>query len=301
MSPEYRFRCTAKGTFEFFMYLGERPEPQRVPTNPCIKRRTSVYLPDNGCRCGVGRYPSGNAARLSVVVYTSLTAEEFMLRSTIRRCVLIAGFLLLCNGRASASIIVNGDFEGGAFSQTFGSATDSLPNSWTNSPPTALSNLNVFANGTGPGSAESGMHYVAFQSTETDGTQDCLNQIVTTVPNQRYAVTFWVGMTASSGSQFGLSPEWDAGGANDTTMGTTAFYYHPTNSPAVTYTFFSFTETASSSSTSIYFHGADATGAVLLDNVAVTPVPEPGSLASAALLAFFALLRRPRATRQYRG
>ena len=53
-------------------------------------------------------------------------------------------------------------------------------------------------------------------------------------------------------------------------MGTTAFYYHPTNSPSVPYTFFSFTETASSSSTSVYFHGADATGAVLLDNVSVT-------------------------------
>ena len=88
-------------------------------------------------------------------------------------------------------------------------------------------------------------------------------------------------MTASPGAQFGLSPEWDSGGANDTTMGTNAFYYHPTDAPATPYTFFSFVETASSNSTSIYFHAADATGAVLLDNVSLTPIlgtPEPSSL-----------------------
>ena len=189
-------------------------------------------------------------------------------------------------------MISNGDYENGTFSQTFGSSNDTLPNSWTNSPPTAMSNLDVFSTG-GPGSPESGTHYVAFQSAELDGTQDCLNQVITTVANQKYTVSFWVAMMASSGSIFGLSPEWDSGKANDTTMGTAAYYYHPTNSPAVAYTFFSFTETASSNSTSIYFHGADPTGAVLLDNVSVTLLPEPGWLMATPLLAFFALLRRP--------
>jgi hypothetical protein len=176
-----------------------------------------------------------------------------------------------------------------------------MPTGWTNSPPTAMSNLNVFANGSGPGSAESGTHYIAFQSAELDGTQDCLNQIIPTVANQQYTVTFWVAMTASSGTQFGLSPEWDSGGAHDTNMGTTAFYYHPTNATAKAYTFFSFTETASSSSTSLYFHGADATGAVLLDNVSVTLAPEPASLASVSLVGFLALLRRRRGSRQRAG
>ena len=187
----------------------------------------------------------------------------------------LAGMLCWWANTASASnLFVNGDFEGGTYTQVFGTSTDNLPNGWTNSPPTTSSNLNVFANGSGPGSAESGTHYIAFQSAVTDGTQDCLNQVISTVPNQKYTVSFWVGMTASSGSQFGLGPEWDSGGANDTTMGATAFYYHPTNSPSVAYKFFSFTETASSSSTSIYFHGADATGAVLLDNVSVTNARE---------------------------
>ena len=183
----------------------------------------------------------------------------------------LAGMLCWWAYTASAgNLFVNGDFEGGTYQQVFGASTDNLPNGWTNSPPTNSSNLNVFASGTGPGSAESGTHYIAFQSAVTDGTQDCLHQFISTVPNQKYTVSFWVAMTASSGSQYGLGPEWDSGGANDTTMGTTAFYYHPTNSPSVAYTFFSFTETASSSSTSFYFHGADATGAVLLDNVSVT-------------------------------
>ena len=194
------------------------------------------------------------------------------------RCVLIAALFLGYGHAAWARQIVNGDFEGGTYSQTFGSSTDTLPNGWSNSPPTNSSNLNVFANGSGPGSAQSGTHYLAFQSAVTDGTQDCLNQTFSTIPGHQYTMTFWVAMTASPLAQYGLGPEWDSGGANDTIMGIGAFYNHPTNSPAVPYTFFSFTETASQSSTLVYFHGADATGAVLLDNVTFTPVPEPTSL-----------------------
>ena len=201
------------------------------------------------------------------------------------RCVLIAALFLGYGHAAWARQIVNGDFEGGTYSQTFGSSTDTLPNGWSNSPPTNSSNLNVFANGSGPGSAQSGTHYLAFQSAVTDGTQDCLNQTFSTIPGHQYTMTFWVAMTASPGSQYGLGPEWDSGGANDTIMGSNAFYYHPTDSPAVSYTFFSFTETASLNSTLVYFHGADATGAVLLDNVTFTPVPEPTSLVLVGLTA----------------
>jgi hypothetical protein len=200
-----------------------------------------------------------------------------MFRSFVSRLVLTAGLFFVCDHAVLARQIVNGDFENGTYQQSFGGFTDTLPNGWTNSPPTTMSNLNVFANGSGPGSAQNGTHFIAFQSAVTDGTQDCLNQVFSTIPNHQYVMSFWVAMTASPGSQFGLGPEWDSGGANDTTMGTNAFYYHPTNSPAVPYTFFSFTETASSSSTSVFFHGADATGAVLLDNITFAPVPEPSS------------------------
>jgi hypothetical protein len=214
-----------------------------------------------------------------------------MFRSFKSRCVLIAVLFFLSDQAGSARQITNGDFEGGTYTQSFGGVTDILPNGWTNSPPTNMSNLNVFANGNGPGSAQSGTHYIAFQSAVTDGTQDCLNQILSTIPNQRYTISFWVAMTASAGSQYGLGPEWDSGGANDTIMGTSAFYFHPTNSPSVPYTFFSFTETASSSSTSVFFHGADATGAVLLDNVTFAPVPEPSSFVLIGLTVAIGYLR----------
>ena len=219
-----------------------------------------------------------------------------MLRSPMGRCALIAGLLIVFSRAALASpnLISNGDFELGTYAGTGGSTGDTLPNSWTNAPPSSLTNLNVFANGSGPGTAESGTHYVAFQSTSTSGGQDCLNYVASTVAGQQYTISFYVAMTASSGSQFGLSPEWDSGGAHDTTMGTAAFYYHPDNATAHGWTLFSFTETASSSSTSIYFHGADATGAVLLDNVVLNAVPEPGSWALALPLAFFWLLARRR-------
>src|SRR5580698_11366148 len=141
-----------------------------------------------------------------------------MLKSTMGRCIVFSGLILACKRPAWANLFTNGDFEGPTYTATFGSSTAILPTGWTNSPPSFDSNLNVFANGAGPGSAESGTHYIAFQSAVTDGTQDCLNQVISTVPNQKYTVTFWVAMTASPGSNvFGLSPEWDAGGANDTT------------------------------------------------------------------------------------
>ncbi len=183
---------------------------------------------------------------------------------------------------ASANLVANGDFEGGTYTQVVGSQTNYLPDFWTN-PPANPSNLSVFPNitGNGPYVPESGTQYMAFQSTSITGGQDCLNAIISTNIGQQYTVSFWVAMTASPGSQFGLDPRWDANGPN-TVMGAGAFYENPTNLGPVGWTHFTFTETASSTSTSIFFHGADATGAVLLDNVSVTPLsvgtPEPSSL-----------------------
>jgi hypothetical protein len=215
----------------------------------------------------------------------------------MRPCLLITFLFLVCiRAHGDNNLILNGSYEGTTYQKTFSGYTDTLPTSWTNSPPTSLSNLDVFANGSGPGVAESGTHYIAFQSTESNGTQDCLNQIISTTPGQKYTISFWVGMTASAGSQFGMTLEWDSGGANDTTLGAGTFFYHPTNSPAEAYTLFSYTETASSDFTSVYFHGADATGAVLLDNVSITSVavPEPNvlGLISASGLMLLALRRR---------
>ena len=49
------------------------------------------------------------------------------------------------------------------------------------------------------------------------------------------------------------------------------FYFAPSNTGPVGYREFTFTETASSNSTGLMFHGIDSNGAILLDNVVVTP------------------------------
>src|SRR5260221_141934 len=152
--------------------------------------------------------------------------EALMQTRLVAKAFLAAMLCWWANMASANNLFVNGDFEGGTYAQVFGTSTDILPNGWTNSPPTSSSKLNVFANGTGPGSSESGTHYIAFQSAVTDGTQDCLNKVISPVPNGKYTVSFWGAMTASSGSQYGLGPEWDSGGANDTVMGTNAFYSH---------------------------------------------------------------------------
>lgn len=217
-----------------------------------------------------------------------------MRRSAIK-CIVVAGLVFASNRVASANLFTNADFEGMTYVQ--GGTNDVLPMGWTNSQSSNNSKLNVYASGTGPGLSESGSYYMAFQASPTDTSQDCLNQDVGgTQANKQYILSFWVAMTANSQSQFGMTVEWDSGGSQDTTLGSGLFFDHPTSSSAVPYTFESFTETASSSTTSIYFHGADATGAIMLDNVSLTLAPEPRWLA-APMLGLLALLRRPRGNR----
>jgi hypothetical protein len=122
---------------------------------------------------------------------------------------------------------------------------------------------------------------MAFQSNETDGSQDCLNQKLPTIAHQQYLVTFCVALTSGTiGSAAFLDPEWDSGGTNDTFL-RNSFYYEPSATVGPEpYEKFSFLETASQSTTSFYFHGVDAYGgAILVDNFSVTPVPEPSGWA----------------------
>jgi hypothetical protein len=197
-------------------------------------------------------------------------------------------FLLPAQSRAQ-NIMVNGDFENGTFSE-YG---DNLPNGWGLSPTdnSLLSNCDVSsvvnpAKDEGP---ESGAYYMTFQSTETDGSQDCLYQYLPTVIGQKYNITFSVALTSGTlGPDAYLDPEWDSGGTDDTYL-RNSYYYYPgstTTGPAP-YETFSFTETASKTSTLFYFHGVDADGgSIEVDNVSVTPVsavPEPSELALLAL------------------
>jgi len=81
-----------------------------------------------------------------------------------------------------------------------------------------------------------------------------------------------------------LDPEWDQGGTDDAFLRNS--YYYPTSTTAgqVPYETFSFTEPASKSTTTFYFHGVDAYGgSILVDNVSVSPVPEPSTAGLLAL------------------
>jgi hypothetical protein len=126
---------------------------------------------------------------------------------------------------------------------------------------------------------QSGTNYMSFQSKETDGSQDCLYQQLPTVAGQEYLITFYVAITAATTGPYAyLDPEWDQGGANDTFL-RNSFYYDPTNTGPVPYEMFSFTEAASSDLTTFYFHAIDSYGSILVDNVSVSPVPEPSTCA----------------------
>ena len=77
-----------------------------------------------------------------------------------------------------------------------------------------------------------------------------------------------------------------------------SFYYDPTNTGPVAYETFSFNEKASTDLTTFYFHAIDSYGSILVDNVSVSPVPEPATwgllaLGSAGLLSLRARNKHP--------
>ncbi len=180
-------------------------------------------------------------------------------------------------GGTSGNLLVNGSFEGTTYSGPNG---DMVPTGWTLLPTNHVSlsdfNIESTVNALTFQGAEEGTHYAAFRSKETDSSQDCLVQYFDTIPGQQYTVSFWVAITAASVSNTRLLPQWDWKGAGQKDM-KNDFYFAPTNTGPVSYRQFTFTETASSSRTGLMFHGTDSNGAILLDNVVVTPSTSTGA------------------------
>jgi hypothetical protein len=182
--------------------------------------------------------------------------------------------------RLVPSGFTNGNFEGGTQSVP-GIPQDSIPAGWQLGPPSpaSLSNVsvtNVVDSTQHLHAADGSGNYVRFQSTASNGTKDCLFQDFDTVAGQQYKVTFSVALTsagAGNNAAIGLNPVWDENLANQTTMGSTNFYFAPTSAQGpIDYQTFSFTETASSTTTRIDFHATDNAGSILLDDVSVVPV-----------------------------
>ncbi len=193
-------------------------------------------------------------------------------------CAVALSLGLLAASAYGSNLVTNGDFEGTTY---LGPNGDIVETGWTLLPTTdvSLSNFDIESGGPFP-DPDGGTQHAAFMSTEADGSQDCFVTTMTTVALQQYTVSFWVAITAAKASNTLLLPQWDWTTANQKDM-TDPFYFTPTNTGPVTYQHFTFTETASSSSTQLMFHGIDSSGAILLDDVVVTavsPVPETTSL-----------------------
>jgi hypothetical protein len=196
--------------------------------------------------------------------------------------VIAATLTLVLAVSAASAQVVNGDFEAGSFA--YGNGTPStVPNGWQLGPPGSPgpSNMTV-GSGFGPltnQGPQSGSHYMIFQSPATSG-YDCLYQDLNTTAGLQYQVSFYVAIApgTAGGTPPGLHPVWDENTANSTILGPSNSYYNPASTLSSAYQFYSFSTVASTSLTRLDFHGIDATGAIFLDNVSVTPVPEPSSL-----------------------
>jgi hypothetical protein len=211
---------------------------------------------------------------------------------------LAAALLLFATGRAPANLITNGSFEGSTFTDP--TTGDTLPTGWTLGPPSPsnLSKVNVDSAVNAPTDLGpfDGTHYLRFQSTANNGTRDCVWQDIPTTPGASYTISFAVAITSTSvGNNLGLDPIWDENTANATSLGTSDFYFNPTNTAPVPYQVFSFTETASGSLTRLDFHAVDSDGSILLDQVSVSAVPEPASIGLFGLAGVSFLSRRRRA------
>lgn len=204
---------------------------------------------------------------------------------------LLAGVSIWSAGIARANnLVMNGDFSGATFTSApycDGSpqvcTTDILPVDWNNDPPGTdhLSNVNVVtASSMGVAAPDGGKQYIAFSSPSI---ADCLFQDIPTVAGQWYTLTFNLAVTQATAYLY-LVPDWNS----------TTFFYGLDNgiysSPTggvgssdgpVAFQQYSEQVQAVGSRTRLWFHGATASGAILLADVSLTQTastPEPATL-----------------------
>jgi hypothetical protein len=183
---------------------------------------------------------------------------------TIKRlsvaAVLAAGTMLSLSAPASANLVTNGNFD--ADSPDSGVA----PLGWTLVLAPSGSDFFVGSGpGFGPFSPPNSANFGA-----TGGFDDVLSQVLSTTPGQAYTISFELAHDSTNN-------------VNDfsANFGTNQIL-SLTNTAEFAYTLYSFTDTATSSSTTISFAGRENPAWYDLDNVDVevaTAVPEPGSLA----------------------
>ncbi|MEN6450647.1 MAG: PEP-CTERM sorting domain-containing protein [Thermoguttaceae bacterium] len=183
----------------------------------------------------------------------------------LRRLWLLTLSLTLLGAQAaSATMIANGGFESGSFSD-WTVVKGSTNNSYVN--------VRAYL-------PHSGTYEATFAATGDD--DDAIWQTVTTTAGQWYSFDFWLKHdTTDPDNDF--SAKWDGNTVLDLV-----------NAGGFGWTEYQYTVRASSSATTVQFSGRDPLAYYRLDDVSVTPVPEPSALALLAVLGVAAstLLRR---------
>jgi hypothetical protein len=196
--------------------------------------------------------------------------------STTKRntVVLTVGLVLgFSTGAAFArqEMIVNGSFESGAQANM-----DGLPGWGWIGPADNNSDYGVAESSAYPDVAEQGSFYAYFHGHPTDDSQDCLGQTVNLTVGAQYTISYYLatdGTTLGSGAamyvvigtSFGI----------DYSQDVLLTSYLPNSSNAMPYQRYTTNITATTSSEILSFHGIDATSAILLDNVSMTPAIPP--------------------------
>jgi hypothetical protein len=176
----------------------------------------------------------------------------------------IVMMVLLCYlGTSSASLIVNGGFEGGTYSVTEGSVPYEVPVGWAYEHNAKSYNFGV-RNSENPLDG----YYFSFAQEGGTGT---LSQQLSTITAQNYTVSFWLYNNP------GGSPIYPGNDMFSVTWGNDILI-NQVDSPKFDWTFFTFTMLADSATTNLAFTGGNSGGGYHLDNVSVsgtTNVPEP--------------------------
>jgi hypothetical protein len=186
----------------------------------------------------------------------------------MRRLSITAADLAVCLGfasQASANLLVNGSFETGDFT------------GWTvNAGATVVQQ----SGGLGGYSAEDGNYYAALGNVGLPlGT---VSQSFTTTAGDSYTLTYYLASNGTTPNEFRTD-------INGTT------YFDQTNISTQPYTLYTYTFTATGSSSTLTFYERDDPNYLALDNVSVNlapvtaVVPEPSTLHPAGLAALLSL------------